>query len=75
MRRVLTAHASDGYVVAFSWAEIDPSIGAKVVFLVDRQDGSELGQGEGPWHLVVPSESRPTRWERQVIRLVVSDAP
>jgi len=74
LRRVITAHASDGYVVAFAWAEIDQSIGGKVVCLVDRQDGGELGQIEGPWRLVVPSESRPTRWARQVVRLVVSDA-
>jgi len=75
LRRVITAHASDGYAVAFAWAEIDPSIGGKAVYLVDRENGHELGQDEGPWRLVVPSESRPARWARQVTRLVVSDAP
>ena len=74
LRRVITAHASDGYVVAFAWAEIDPSIGGKVVWLVDRQDGNEVGPGEGPWRVIVPSESRPARWARQVTRIVVSDA-
>ena len=74
LRRVIAAHAVDGYVVAFAWAEIDASIGAKVVNVVDSQDGKPLAQGDGPWRLVVPSEARPTRWAKQVVRLVVSNA-
>jgi fructose-specific component phosphotransferase system IIB-like protein len=75
LRRVITAHAADGYIVAFTWAEIDPSIGGKKVYLVDRQEGAVLGPDEGPLRLVVPAESRPARWARQVIGLVISDAP
>ena len=49
-------------------------VGADGVLTMRRQDGKPLAQGDGPWRLVVPSEARPTRWAKQVVRLVVSNA-
>lgn len=68
LRQVLVAGARDGFAAAFSWAELDPALGGRRVFLV--QDG--LKAGEGPLRLVVPADARPTRWVRQLesLRLV-----
>lgn len=61
LRQVLMAGARDGYVVAFAWAELDPALGGRRVFLVT--DG--LKPDEGPLRLVVPADARPARWVRQ----------
>ena len=68
LRQVLMAGARDGYVVAFAWAELDPALGGRRVFLVT--DG--LKADEGPLRLVVPADTRPARWVRQLdsLRLV-----
>jgi hypothetical protein len=73
LRRVLLVEAADNYAVVFAFAELDPSIGNKRVYLVDRQNDTALAPNEGPWRLVVSSESRPTRWVRQVVRVSVVD--
>src|SRR5262245_37200001 len=75
LRRLVSVHASDGYVVVFALAEIDGSIGDRRVYLVNRAEGAALGSDQGPWRLVVPADRRPARWSRQVVRIVVSDAP
>ncbi|WP_049620944.1 hypothetical protein [Frateuria defendens] len=64
--------AADGYRVVFSLAELDPTLGNKQVFLVDRENGQALPSGDGPWRLVVPSDRRPARWVRQVVSMVMS---
>lgn len=73
--RVLVVTARDGYRAAFALAELDPSLGAREVILADRCDGAALGADDGPWRLLVPAESRPARWVRQVQSLRVIDAP
>lgn len=71
LRRVLLVRAADGYAAAFALAELDPTIGGKRAFLVDRAGDAPLAAGAGPWRVVVPAEGRPTRWVRQVTRLGV----
>ncbi|HEY1130444.1 MAG TPA: hypothetical protein VGF12_13670 [Roseateles sp.] len=68
LRLVLVAGARDGYAAAFSWAELDPTLGGRRVFLV--QDGPHADAG--PLRLVVPADARPARWVRQLdsLRLV-----
>ncbi|RDZ26968.1 hypothetical protein [Lysobacter silvisoli] len=73
--RVLVVTARDGYRAAFALAELDPSLGAREVILVDRCDGAALDADDGPWRLLIPAESRPARWVRQVESLRVIDAP
>ncbi len=75
LRRLVSVHASDGYVVVFALAELDASIGDKRVYLVNRAEGAALASDEGPWRLVVPADRRPARWSRQVVRIVVADGP
>jgi hypothetical protein len=64
--RVVSVGARDGYRVAFALAELDPSLGNRTVVLADRCNGAPLSAEDGPWRLVVPGESRPARWIRQV---------
>jgi hypothetical protein len=72
MRRILLAQGADGYTAAFSFAELDPSLGGRKVYLVDRADGEPLRE-DGPWRLVVPQDARAGRWVRQLVRLTVVD--
>jgi hypothetical protein len=75
LRQLVSVRANDGYVVVFALAELDASIGDKRVYLVNRAEGAALAPDEGPWRLVVPTDHRPARWSRQVVRIVVGDGP
>jgi hypothetical protein len=70
MRLVLLAQGADGYTVAFSFAELDASLGARKVYLVNRGDDKPLAE-DGPWRLIVPQDARAARWVRQLSRLTV----
>jgi hypothetical protein len=67
----LLVEAADGYRVAFSLAEIDPTMSDGVVLLADSKDGKPLDAKEGRYRLVVPRDKRYARWVRQVVRLSV----
>jgi DMSO/TMAO reductase YedYZ molybdopterin-dependent catalytic subunit len=75
LRDIVRVECADGYVVAFTLAELDPGLGARRVLLADALDGKPLGAEQGPWRLVVPDDKRPARWARQVrsITVVVLD--
>ena len=75
LRDVVRVESADGYVVAFTLAELDPATGARRVLVADTLDGKALGPEQGPWRLVVPDDKRPARWARQVksVTLVVLD--
>jgi len=75
LRDVVRVESADGYVVAFTLAELDPATGARRVLLADALDGKPLGAEQGPWRLVVPDDKRPVRWARQVraVTVVVLD--
>jgi len=75
LSRVVEVGARDGYRVAFALAELDASLGNRTVVLADRCNGAPLSAEDGPWRLVVPGESRPARWIRQVESIRVDDAP
>ena len=62
----LEAEGADGYRAIFSWAELDPSIAEKNVYVVLKRDGKDLASSEGPFELVVPGEKRNARWVRQL---------
>ncbi|MCC4597978.1 molybdopterin-dependent oxidoreductase [Xanthomonas campestris pv. phormiicola] len=69
-RRVEVA-ARDGYAAVFTLAELDPTLGARRVLLVDRCDGKPLAAEDGPLRLIVPQDQRPARWVRQVQSIAV----
>jgi hypothetical protein len=71
LREVVLVTARDGYVVAFSAAELSHSLGAREVLVVNERDGAPLPDTQGPWRLVVPDDKRPARWIRQIRRIEV----
>jgi len=75
LARIVRATARDGYRVAFSLGELDPTLGHAKVFVVDACDGKPLDDHDGPLRLLVPGDSRPARGIRQLQSIVVADAP
>jgi hypothetical protein len=71
LARCVLIQASDGYQVAFSIAEMEPSITGTVAIVADQKNGKPLDAREGPIRLVVPSDKRFARWVRQVARITV----
>lgn len=67
--------ASDGYRVALSLGEIEPTLGKAKAVLADRQAGKPLDAKQGPFRLVVEGDSRPARSARNVVSIEVRPAP
>lgn len=75
LRRVIIFHGADGYSALAAMAELDGSIGAKRMILVDREDGRPLPADRGPRRIIIDGDRRPSRWVRQVVRLEVREIP
>lgn len=73
-RYVLVA-GRDGERVLFALAELDPTLGNRRVYLVDRCDGKPLAGDDGPLRLIASDESRAARWVRGVEAITVIVAP
>lgn len=54
-------------------SDLDESIGARRVILVDHEDARPLPPQRGPRRIIIEGDRRPTRWVRQVIRVEVRD--
>ena len=70
---LVVAHSKDGYIAAFTSAEIDPTLGPSRAYLAFARDGAPLDSSESPFHLVVPTDSHATRSARMVISLRIFD--
>lgn len=68
---VITAHARDGYRVAFTLGELDAQLGAARVLVATRCDDHALDEDDGPLRLVVDDRTRGARSVRQLERLSV----
>lgn len=75
LTRYVQIDARDGYRALFALAELDPTLGDRKAYLVDRCDGLPLPADDGPLRLVVPGEARPARWVRQVKAITVIVSP
>jgi len=73
MTTTVTVSAPDGYRVVFALSELDPTLGNRHVLLADRENGQQLPAKDGPWRLVLPTDSRPARWEWQVETITVAN--
>lgn len=71
MSLCVLATAADGYRVVFALVEFDPGFTDQTILLADRRDGQPLSAHEGPLRIIVPSDKRPGRWEREVSSLTV----
>jgi hypothetical protein len=67
----VVVEAADGYRVVLSIGEIDPGLTGRAIFLADKRDGEALPANQAPWRLIIPGETRASRWVRQVTALVV----
>lgn len=72
MNRVVLFKAGDGYQVAFSLTELDPSFRKQNVVLADKVDGQPLTAFEGPRMLVVADDLRHSRWIRQIREVILT---
>jgi hypothetical protein len=75
LARYVLVDARDGYRAIYALAELDPTLGNRRVYLVDRCGGRPLADDDGPLRLVAPDESRAARWVRQVQAVTVVVAP
>ena len=73
LARIVTVVAADGYKVVLPLSDLDPSIGNLKVFLVNRMDGAQIPEEDGHWRLVIPTDVRPARWVKLIVRIEVSD--
>lgn len=74
LARIVEAAGRDGDRVVFSLGELDPAIGGRGVFVVDRCNGKPLDDSLGPLRLLVPDDLRPTRWLHQLQAITVEEA-
>jgi len=58
--------ASDNYTVVFALAEFDPGFSDRSIVLADQQDGQPLPENAAPFRIVIPGDTHPARWIRQV---------
>lgn len=75
LRRIVLLVGADNYSAAIAQADIDPSIGARRVIVVDREDGAALPTERGPQRALVVGDHRPSRAVRQLVRIEVIDLP
>jgi DMSO/TMAO reductase YedYZ molybdopterin-dependent catalytic subunit len=71
----LLVEARDGYRAVFALPELDSAFTEREILLADHRDGKPLSAAEGPLRVVVPGETRPARWVRQVTALRIERAP
>ena len=72
MAAYIVAGAADGYRVVFSLSELNAGIGGVEALVADALDGMALGEGQGPFRLVVASDKRAARWVRMLKSLTVA---
>jgi molybdopterin-dependent oxidoreductase-like protein protein len=65
------ASAKDGYEVAFSLAELDPSFTSSDIIVADTIDGKPLFDYQGPLRIVAPHDKRAARSIRMLQRIEV----
>ena len=66
--------AADLYKAVFTLPDFDPDYGDRSALLADEHDGQPLTEKEGPLKLIVPQDSQPVRWVRQVRSITVHHA-
>lgn len=75
LTRLLLAEGRDGYRVAFTLGELAPGLGEREVLVAFARDGAPLPDAEGPFRLLLPTETRGARAVRQLQRLLLTEIP
>jgi hypothetical protein len=68
---VVRITANDNYSVVFALAEFEPELfepefSDRTIILADKQDGEPLPDNAAPFRIVIPGDTHPARWIRQV---------
>lgn len=71
LAHAVVVRASDGYIVVYGLAELDPGTRANRVILADKADGKPLGAEDGPFRVVAEGDLRPARGARLVREIEV----
>ncbi|WP_143703860.1 MULTISPECIES: hypothetical protein [Luteimonas] len=75
LTRYVLVTGRDGDRVVFSLGELDPTLGHRRVYLVDRCEGGPSDAAAGAPRLVVADDSRAARGVSQVVAITVIVAP
>ncbi len=67
----VVVEAADGFRATFSLAELEREPEGQATLIADARDGDPLSPTEGPLRLIVPTDSRPVRWAKQVVLVTV----
>lgn len=73
LRLVVVVTGRDGYVAAFSLAELLTDVGNTDAWLALDLDGKPLPQAHGPAKLIVPADQKPARWVRGIGTIWILD--
>jgi DMSO/TMAO reductase YedYZ molybdopterin-dependent catalytic subunit len=57
---------NDNYSVVFALPEFDPGFSDRSIILAGKQDGQPLPDNAAPFRVVIPGDTHPARWVRQV---------
>ena len=71
---IITVTGADGYAVALSLGEVEPTLGHAHAIIATRCEGRALPPETGPYRLVIPGEDRPVRSVRQMQSITITDA-
>jgi DMSO/TMAO reductase YedYZ molybdopterin-dependent catalytic subunit len=63
---VVRITGADNYAVVFALAEFDPGFSDRTIILASRQDSQPLPDNAAPFRVVIPGDTHPARWVRQV---------
>ena len=73
LRFVAVVRGRDGYVVAFSLAELLPDIGNRHAWVALDEDGQPLSEQDGPIRLLSPDDQKPARGVHQLAEITIVD--
>lgn len=73
LRFVAVARGRDGYVVAFSLAELLPEVGNRHVWVALDEDGQSISEEDGPIRLLSPDDQKPARGVHQLADITIVD--
>jgi hypothetical protein len=73
LRFALAARGRDGYIAAFSLAELLPDIGNHHVWVALDEDGQDISEQDGPIRLLAPDDAKPARGVHQLAEIDIVD--
>jgi len=73
IRFAVLAVGRDGYAATFSWGELVSDYGKTDAWVITEEDGAPLSADAAPLSLVVPSDTKPSRWVHGLAKIKVVD--